>query len=233
MRRSVMTGLALAGALLLTLAAPPPGEAKTFTYKVKHQHTFGSCEGELSVTETEVRYETPNREDARIWTYDRIKKVERPGSHRLTVYTYEDQALQFGRDKPFDFEFLDGEVSDDLFAFLVSRLGQREGAQPPAEPPGGRYELAAKHLHTFGGCEGTLKITEESIEYTTDHSKDARLWKYVDIKRFERHTPYRLDIYTYEDQSLQLGRDKIFRFELKEPLEPVVYEFILQRLTRR
>ena len=213
----------------LALLAAQPSEAKTYTYKVKHRHAVGSCQGQLVVGESNVRYEADDRSDARVWTYTQIKKIDRQHLRQLTLYTYEDQPLRLGRDKPFHFDFLDGNVTDELFNFMVTRLGRGPGTPPPT-PPGGRYELAAKHTHLFGGCEGTLKITDTHIEYVTGHSKDARLWKYLDIKRITTRSAYRLDIYTYEDQTLQFGRDKPFHFQLKEALEPVVHEFIRRHL---
>lgn len=216
----------------LVLLLPPPAGAKTYSYKVKHLHAVGGCQGQLVMGETDVRYETDNRSDARIWTYAQIKKVDRGHADRLTIYTYEDQSLQLGRDKPFDFEFLDGNVTDELFNFIVTRLGRGSEPATPSTPPGGRYELAAKHNHTFGGCQGTLKITDTHIEYVTSHEGDRRIWKYLDIKRVRQPSAYRLDLYTYEDQTLQFGRDKVFRFELKEAMEPGVHEFIRRHLTR-
>jgi hypothetical protein len=214
---------------VLVLVAVLPASARTYTYKVKHQHTLGSCQGQLVVGETEVRYEADNRKDARIWPYSNIKKIERPGLSRLVFFTFEDQTWQFGRDRPFDFLFLDGSVSDELFNFIATRVGRRESPPEVASPPGGRFEIAAKHVHFLGGCEGTLKISDTHMEYVTG-GKDARLWKYLDIKRISQDSTYRLDILTYEDQSWMLGRDKVFRFELKEPLEPPVLEFIRSRL---
>lgn len=228
--RSRVSGSAWWLAAALALLTPLGGAAKTYTYKVKHLHAVGSCQGRLIVGESDVRFDSDDRADSRIWTYGQIKKVERHEGRKLTLYTYEDQRLQLGRDKPYDFEFMDGNVSDELFSFIVTRLGRVQEPEPPTTPPGGRFELAAKHTHTFGGCEGTLKINDAYIEFVTSNTKDARVWKYLDIKRVDRRSAYSLDIYTYEDQTLQLGRDKVFHFELKEPLEPAVYEFIRRRL---
>jgi len=220
----------LAAVVFLALVVPSPAAARTYTYKVKHEHAVGGCQGQLIVGETDIRYETDYRSDARIWTYAQIKEVKRQSATRLTLYTYEGQTIQLGRERPFDFDFLDGNITDELFNFIVTRLTRR--AEPgAAAPPGGRYELAAKHNHTFGGCQGTLKITDSYIEYVTKHPRDQRLWKYLDIKRIDQPSTYRLDIHTYEDQTLQFGRDKVFRFELKEALEPQVFEFIRSHLT--
>lgn len=226
-----LDGLLTLAVLLAWVALPL--QATTYSFRVKHLHIFGGCEGKLIISNDQIRYQSELRDHSRIWTYAHIKKVERKGLRKLIVHTYEDQALQFGRDKPFEFEFLDGVVSDEVFNFIIVRVGRpAHRADSPAIPAGGRYEIAAKHLHTFGGCEGTLKITDTYMEYVTRHKKDARLWKYLDIKRIEQKSLYRLSIYTYEDQLLQFGRDKVFHFELKEPLEPAVVEFIRARLRR-
>jgi hypothetical protein len=220
----------LTGALILL--APTGGRAETYTYKVRHNHTVGSCQGVLVVGENDIRYQSDYRSDSRIWTYVDIKKVESPSLRKLSIQTREEQTLQLGRDKVFDFEFIDGEVTDELYNFIVTRLANPATKETPPEPPGGRWELAVKHLHLFGGCEGTLKVTDAYIEYVTEDADDARVWKYLDIKRFESPSSYQAIIYTYEDQTWQLGRDRVFRFDLKEPIEPRVYEFIRERLNR-
>lgn len=222
-------GLLAAGVALLV---PASGQAETFTYKVKHNHTIGSCQGVLVVGENDVRYQSDYRNDSRIWTYADIKQVDSPNLRKLTIHTREEQALQLGREKVFDFEFIEGEVTDELYNFIVNRLAHPSSPEAPQNPPGGRWEIAVKHQHLFGGCEGTLKVTETHLEYVTDNANDARVWKYLDIKRLDNPSSYRLILYTYEDQRWQLGRDRPFRFELKEPIEPRVYEFLRQHMNR-
>lgn len=231
MKKSLHWGWGLMAALVLLLA-PAPSQAETYTYKVKHNHTVGGCEGVLIVGENDIRYQSDYRADSRIWTYLDVKKVESPSLRKLRLETREEQVMQLGRDKVFEFEFIDGEVTDELYNFIVNRIARPPASEPPRNPPGGRWEIAAKHLHTFGGCEGTLKITDNYIEYVTSNSNDARVWKFIDIKRLETSSAYRLDVYTYEDNAWQLGRDKVFRFQLKEPLEPAVQEFIRQHMHR-
>ena len=191
---------------------------------------MGSCQGRLTVGEEDVRYETGQRNHARIWPYSQLRRAESSGPRRLSFATYEDQNLPLRGDRTFNFELLDGDASDELLNFLLGRVGRRSNSGPPEAPPGGRYELAVKHIHTFGGCQGTLRITPVFIEYVTNHSRDARLWKYLDIKQVKPEGTYRLFLYTYEDQLLLFGRDRTFKFDLKEPLEPAVNEFIQSRL---
>jgi hypothetical protein len=156
MKKSLFWGWSLAAALLLL--APAPGMAETFTFKVKHNHTVGGCEGVLIVGENDVRYQSDYRADSRIWTYLDIKKVESPSLRKLRLETREEQVIQFGREKVFEFEFIDGEVTDELYNFIVNRIARPPSTEPPRNPPGGRWEIAAKHGHTFGGCEGTLNL---------------------------------------------------------------------------
>jgi hypothetical protein len=225
-------GWTLALAAGVALWAAGPARAETFTYRVKHSHTVGHCQGVLVVGENDIRYQADTRTDSRIWTYLDIKKVESPSVRKLAIYTHESQTMQLGREKVFDFEFIEGEVTDELYNFIVNRLARPQSPPPPSTPPGGRWELAAKHLHTFSGCEGTLKVTDTYIEYVTDNVKDTRVWKYLDIKRLDSPSSYLLSIYTYEDTTWQFGRDRVFRFELKEPIEPQVYEFIRKKMNQ-
>lgn len=216
------------------VAAALPLSARTFTFRVRHLHSIGSCQGRLIIGENDLRYETGNREHARIWTYLQLKRVDSRKPRKLTFLTFEDSSvpLPFRGDRAFNFELIDGEVTDDVFNFLLERVGRREGPPPPSRPPGGRYEIAVKHLHLFGGCQGTLRITPDFVEYISSHARDARLWKYLDIKRVKSGGAFQLQIHTYEDQFWLFGRDRVFKFELKEPLEPVVLKFVLQRLQR-
>lgn len=203
-----------------------------YAFRVKHNHSFGGCEGTLVISEADIRYRTDRRRDARIWTYPEIKRVERQGLRTLIVRTYEDQTLQLGRDKLFEFQLLDGVITDEVLSFLNLRVGRPLETPPDDSPPGGRYEIAAKHVHAFGGCHGTLKITDTHIEYVSAKPKDSHIWKYLDIKRLRSRSTYELAIDTYQDQTLLLGKDKTYKFELKEALEPRVLAFIRRHLTR-
>ena len=226
-RRKIAFALLGAGLCLAAL----PATAKSFTYRVRHLHTTGSCQGRLVISEQDVRYVTEQRNHARIWPYLRLKRVESENARRLAFITYESRRLPFTGNRTFNFELLDGDVSDEVFNFLLIRVGRGEAPQAPEIPPGGRYELAVKHLHLFGGCNGTLRILPNFVEYVTSHN-DARLWKYLDIKQVRTDGAYRLRVYTYEDQRLLFGRDKVFKFDLKEPLEPAVLEFLRSKLRR-
>ena len=76
------------------------------------------------------------------------------------------------------------------------------------------FEYAVQHRHTFKDCRGTLKITPEGVEYQTSHAKDARKWKFEEIRILEVKSSTRISLITYEDQKRWLGKDKVFEFTL-------------------
>lgn len=219
----------LAGFLSLPAAE---ASAKTFTFRVRHLHRLGSCRGQLTIQENHVRYDTDRRGHARIWTYQQLKRAENASPRRLTFVTYESSNLPIGRDRKFKFKLLGGAVNDELFEFLLTRVGRRAAPKPPDVPPGGRYELAVKHHHFIGGCHGVLRVTPAFMEYVTSKSGHARMWKYIDLKRIQPRGAYRLRLHTYEDQRFLFGADRVFNFELKEPLEPDVLGFMKKRIDR-
>ena len=60
--------------------------------------------------------------------------------------------------------------------------------------------MAVKHLHSFGGCEGTLRFTEDAITYVTENENDAREWSLVrDVHSVWSSDRYQLQIHAYEN----------------------------------
>jgi hypothetical protein len=74
------------------------------------------------------------------------------------------------------------------------------------------YSVRHKHLHNGG--TGILKIDEHSVSFEEPgkRSNHSRVWKYDDIQELTlgRDT---LRIVTYEDNRLELGRDRVYLFD--------------------
>jgi hypothetical protein len=71
------------------------------------------------------------------------------------------------------------------------------------------------------------------MEYLTSHKKDARTWKYVDIQQLGLVADKKISVVTYEDRKLQLGKDRIFNFELTQGTIPPSLRNALQaRMTK-
>ncbi|MBX3279078.1 MAG: hypothetical protein KF868_13830 [Acidobacteria bacterium] len=78
------------------------------------------------------------------------------------------------------------------------------------------HEFQVEHDHLWRSCLGKLIITEEGIEYRTENGDHARAWKFVELKQIKIASPNRLELISYEDDKLMLGRDRDFSFKLLE-----------------
>ena len=82
----LFNGLALC--FVLTGAA----QAESFDFRVKHDHTLGSCEGRLIATDREIRYEATDGKHSRTWAYIDIQKLDVASPTRLVLKTFESQS---------------------------------------------------------------------------------------------------------------------------------------------
>jgi hypothetical protein len=96
------------------------------------------------------------------------------------------------------------------------------------------FELTVKKDQSIGASRGTLRFTEEGVQYDTTETKDARTWAYGDIKQLQVLSPTRIAVLTYEDQGrLRLGADRTFTFDVvKGAVSPELVGFLLSRVER-
>jgi hypothetical protein len=73
-----------------------------------------------------------------------------------------------------------------------------------------------KRLHTFGGCAGALKFTEDAIYYVTDYKKDAREWLLArDVQSVWPADRYQLEIYIFNKNRREFSCSYSTKFILK------------------
>ncbi len=78
------------------------------------------------------------------------------------------------------------------------------------------YALDVKRSHFIGSSSGTLRFTDEGVEYQTTSKDEARRWAYPEIRQLQFRSPTQVVVLTYEDQGrLKLGADRTFDFEVK------------------
>ena len=95
------------------------------------------------------------------------------------------------------------------------------------------FNLAVEHEHTLRNCFGTLTIAPEKIEYKTDHKKDSRTWSYAELKQIKVDAPTRIELASYEDQKRVLGRDRIFKFKVREgEISPEANALLMEKAPR-
>ncbi len=144
--------------------------------------------------------------------------------------TYEDRKLEFGKDKSFNFELLDGTVSESLLTLLQGKLTKPLVSEIIPADIKGRYEIPVKHQHALGGCQGTLEISDQYVIYRTDNKTHSRIWKYADLSSVGSTGPFQLRLTTMERVNGEYGSDRNFIFDLKRRMDPMTYDFIWWKL---
>jgi hypothetical protein len=216
--------------LVVLLLLANPAAAQTFS--VIHVKTLHRDErGKIEITDKGIEFQAASKKHSRFWKYEDIQYFDRQSEKEFAILSYEDQHLLLGMDKEYRFRITDGALTDDIFHRLEDRLGRSATNRVVPEISGVEYEIPAKHLHTFGGCEGTLKFTKDTIYYVTSDKKDARVWRLSpDIQSVWSADPYRLEIFAYDNNRREFSHTRDYQFELKKPLDPSYYRSLKLKL---
>jgi hypothetical protein len=205
--------------------------AQEFKYRVEHDHTIGSCKGELVINQQGVEYRTENKKHARKWTYADIEMIELRSPRKLEVLTYESALVKLGRDRTFEFKLLDGGVTKEVSEFLLGRVEGPLSTTFVASEEKPQYAIPVRHRHSFGGCQGTLKVYADRVVYESPKKQESsRYWRWSDINSFSRIGRYELSITTFEPKLG--GPTKTFNFDLKEQVNDAMYDYLWARVYR-
>lgn len=221
----------LMGVLVLPILLTASLGAQTFP--VIHKKTlWPDGQGELLITEEAIAFRAAGKEKhSRRWSYADIQSLDRVSTQQLVILTYEDQKWELGRDREFHFVLTEGEITDGLFETLQARLNKPTTDRVVPEVAKPAYEAPVKHLHTFGGCEGRLLFTENTVVYDTPHKTDAREWRLDrDVESVWSPDPYRLEIHVYENNRREFSKTRVYSFALKEPLNAEFYRGLKMKL---
>ncbi len=88
------------------------------------------------------------------------------------------------------------------------------------------FVFEVRHDHLIGSCKGELFFSGDQAVFKSEKKEHSRTWKYEDIQQVELHAD-RISVLTYEDRKVELGRDRIFHFDI---LSGRVTEPLLQLL---
>lgn len=197
-------------------------DAQTYSFPVEHEHVFGSCKGDLIITNDGIEYRT--KDHPRRWAYSDIKLIRIEQPKKIEITSYESSWVRLGGDRVFEVNVTSGELSDELTRFLLSRVERPLVTNSVAIGGDPRYTMAARHRHRFGGCQGTIRVFADRVVYESKEPGESRQWRYSDIQSISRAGPYRFAIATYEPQFG--GPSRTFNFDLKERLDDSVYDYV-------
>jgi hypothetical protein len=205
-------------ALLFFQNAAPTKEPLTF--RVRHEHVIGGCEGTLTFSDEGIRYETKEKNHSRKWSYPDVKYFEIVSDREVMFHSYESQGVtRLGRDRDYDFHLTEGALTDDLYQVLVQHSPRAVVTHVVFHGTEIVQEIPVRHRHHIGGCAGTLTIATDKIIYRAEQKEDSRIWRLEDIQSFASSDPF----------SLRLSSAfETFNFDLKLPLEQKSYDLLWQ-----
>ena len=214
---------------LLLLLVVEPVAAQTF--RVEHEKAlWRDARGTIEMNDEGITYRGDDKR-SHTWKYEDIQYFDRISEKEFVILSYEDQPVFLGRDRQYRFHILEGALTDDIFRRISAKMGKPVTNRAVSRPDGVTYELPVKHLHTFGGCEGVLDFTADSIYYVAKNEKDARQWRLGrDVQSIWSSDPYRLEILVYENNRREFSRSRVFAFDLKKPLDADFYRALKLKL---
>jgi len=202
------------------------------TFDVIHKKPFWpDGRGRVEINEEAIAFEARDKESSRRWTYTDIQHFDRISTKEFVILSYEDEKWKLGRDRTFHFVLTSGELTDDVMQAVARRLGKPVTERVIGEVAAPRYELPAKHLHSFGGCEGRLLFTDDAVFYSTEEAKDAREWQFArDVQAVSSIDPYQIEFRVFENNRREFSRSRVYKFALKQPLDPTFYRDLKLKL---
>ena len=178
-----------------------------------------------------IEFRKKNTEDSLTWGYLDIQHFDRISLTEIEILTYEDMAWKLGKDRSYRFLLVSGEISDALFAEITAKIGLPATDRLVDDAPEEAPRLPVKRLTTFGGSEGELVFGDFAIFYVSDKAKHAREWRIDrDIDSVWALNRYELEVHVYESNRRDFGSTRVYRFQLKEPLDPEFYRQLKLRL---
>ena len=216
--------------IVLSVVVTVAGYAQTSFEVVRKRPLWPDAEGTLVVGDESVEFRR-DEDDAKAWSYAEIQSLDRISATEIEILTYEDVAWRLGQDRSYRFALLSGEIDDALFESMAEKIGRpvtnRIVEAEPAEAP----RLPVKHLKLFGGSEGELIFGESAIHYATDAAKQSREWLLDrDVESVWAAHRYQLELHVFEAGRRDFDNARVYRFQLKEPLNPDLYRRLKLKL---
>lgn len=216
--------------VMLFIVAAAVGSAQTSFEAARTKLLWPDAEGTLVIGDDGVEFRRGD-DEWKSWSYEEIQSLNRISRTEIEILTFEDVAWRLGQDRSYRFTLLSGELDDQLFELMSNKIGRPVIDRIPEEGPDGVPRLAVKHLKPFGGSEGQLIFGKSAIYYVTDAPKQAREWRLDrSVESVWAADRYQLELHVFEAGRRDFDATRVYRFQLKEPLNPDLYRNLKLRL---
>ncbi|RPJ53438.1 MAG: hypothetical protein EHM23_30960 [Acidobacteria bacterium] len=216
--------------LVLSLVIPALAQAP-FVFEVRHDHLIGSCRGELFLSNDQAVFKSEKKEHSRTWKYGDIQQVELHADH-ISILTYEDRKVEFGKDRAFQFDIRSGTVTEGLLQLLDDKLSRPVISSILPSEDRVVYRLPVRHRKLLNDTQGALEIGESAVVYRSDSEDDSRVWWYDDLLSIGSTGPFQLRLGVLEKTGGEYGEEKNYVFDVKDRLDPAAYDFIWEKINR-
>ena len=182
-----------------------------------HRSLKKSVPGTLVLDETGLEFRSAKL--TRRWAYQDIHTFDLSGRD-LTLLTYENRRWHEPGERPFRFTLADAMPPEVAARFTASVARPvRNGAPLPDSPS--VAQIPAHHRHLTGGSNGSLRFTNDGIDYLADSGHDSHTWRWADIETVANPNAYEFRISAFRE---------IAEFDLKQPLPRELFEQLWDRL---
>jgi hypothetical protein len=217
--------------VMLFIAVAVAGYAQSSFEAVRKRPLWPDARGTLVISDDGVEFRRGDDGESKAWSYEEIQGFDRISRTEIGMLTYEDAAWRLGQDRSYRFTLLSGELDDQLFELMTNKIGRPVIDRIAEAGPDGVPRLAVKHLKPFGGSEGRLIFGESAIHYVTEAPKQAREWRMDrDVESIWAANRYQLELHVFEAGRRGFDDTRVYRFQLKEPLDPDLYRNLKLRL---
>ena len=204
------------------LTLPSAAQVTEWQGEVRHSHRMGGCRGNLQITSRGIAYLTDHKKHARDWSYLDPKAVYiAPGKVLLSTYD---------KKKPFTLKVKEGEIPRDTMRFLLESFPKTLIVNASLPLPTTLFEIPASHRHRRGACQGILRAGTQRLTFESDQSAHSRTWRYGDVADLHSLDSFELTLTTREYQKFHYAGNRVFRFQLKEPMARSVYQDLWRRV---
>lgn len=219
-------------AVITIIAGVERAEAQEFRFPAREDQIVGGRDGELIIGSEGITFSTANDKHRRAWKYNDIGLIELPTPQRVRIWTYQDREWMLGKDQHYTYNLAEPQIDKTVIDFLRNRATRPfvVAFATVVEGEAVVTEIAVKHKHRLGGCQGVIKIYKDRISFITSEENHSRDWHWDDIESVGRAGQWQLELATYEREVG--GSARSYHFQLKEPLPSHVYDIIWHRVYR-
>jgi hypothetical protein len=106
------------------LLLPAMAAAQSFEFPVERERMFRNHRGTLIISADGIEYRTSQKNESRSWRYKDIQQIKIESPTEIEILTYEDQPRMLGRDRIFRFRLLEGKITPEISALLVTKAAR-------------------------------------------------------------------------------------------------------------